>query len=389
MKRGQSLRVGLCGTSLDAYWPQFEGLCKRLEKYVAQVGARIARAGVEVVNLGLVDSPERSREAGHQCRRGDIDVLFLYVTTYALSDTVLPLVQRAGVPVVVLNLQPEATIDYNAFNRLEDRTAMTCHWLAYCSACPIPEIANVMARARIPFHQVTGVIDNEETWRDIEGWLAGARVTYGRASFDRTNDLNVSPIYYLPFGPGKRFARSNNIFNRELVGGWELEGLQCFGSGQSFTINTNSNADTSPNHSVYANITCNPMDWFQRTRFHIYNASCFAQPAAGHYGTARSVGSQPGVFDTNPSLLKDFARSLSINSFRSGWRRTTSSTIRSSVPPATVSRLARSAWQLGNQTAFDPCNSHCGFPSSSDHKCAAETAVSCTEEFILTDRIKL
>ncbi len=72
--------------------------------------------------MGLVDTPVRALEAGHQCRREDIDVLFLYVTTYALSNTVLPLVQRAGVPVIVLNLQPEAAIDYAAFNKLEDRT---------------------------------------------------------------------------------------------------------------------------------------------------------------------------------------------------------------------------------------------------------------------------
>ncbi len=133
-----------------------QGSKARLEGYVAQVGARLQRPGVEVVNLGLVDTPQRSREAGHQCRREDIDVLFLYVTTYALSNTVLPVIQRAGVPVVVLNLQPGAAIDYAAFNRLEDRTAMTGQWLAYCSACPVPEIANVLERAHIPFHQVTG-----------------------------------------------------------------------------------------------------------------------------------------------------------------------------------------------------------------------------------------
>ena len=176
MKSERPLRVGLCGIGLDTYWPQFVGLQQRLEGYVARVEARFARPDMEVVNLGLVDSAERSHEAGHQCRREDIDILFLYVTTYALSNTVLPLVRRACVPVIVLNLQPEAAIDYKAFNRLEDRTAMTGHWLAYCSACPVPEIANVLARARIPFHQVTGVLDDEETWREIEGWLAAARV---------------------------------------------------------------------------------------------------------------------------------------------------------------------------------------------------------------------
>lgn len=182
MKNERSLRVGLCGIGLDAYWSQFAGLKQRLDGYVAQVAARLVRPGVEVVNLGLVDTPERSREAGHQCRREDIDVLFLYVTTYALSNTALPLVQRAGVPVIVLNLQPEAAIDYQAFNRLEDRTAMTGHWLAYCSACPVPEIANVLARARIPFHQVTGVLDEAETWQEIEEWLAAARVRSTLAS---------------------------------------------------------------------------------------------------------------------------------------------------------------------------------------------------------------
>ncbi|WP_158750557.1 arabinose isomerase [Acidobacterium sp. S8] len=176
MRSGRSLRVGLCGIGLDTYWPQFGGLQQRLEDYVAQVGARLLRPGVEVVNLGLVDSPEYSHEAGHKCRREDIDVLFLYVTTYALSNTVLPLVRRAGVPVVVLNLQPEAAIDYKTFNRLEDRTEMTGQWLAYCGACPVPEIANVMMRAKIPFHQVTGVLDDEETWREIEEWLAAAQV---------------------------------------------------------------------------------------------------------------------------------------------------------------------------------------------------------------------
>jgi L-arabinose isomerase len=176
------LRAGLCGIGLDAYWPQFAGLKDRLEGYVAQVATRLTRPGVEVVNLGLIDAPQRSREAGHQCRREDIDVLFLYVTTYALSNTVLPIVQRAGVPVVMLNLQPEAAIDYKAFNRLGDRTAMTGHWLAYCSACPVPEIANVLARARIPFHQVAGVLDEPQTWAEIEGWLAAARVRTTLAS---------------------------------------------------------------------------------------------------------------------------------------------------------------------------------------------------------------
>ena len=144
---------------------------------MATVAARLEQPGVEVVNLGLVDTPQRAQQAGHRSRREDIDVLFLYVTTYALSRYCSAAgAARAGVPVIVLNLQPEAAIDYTAFNQMQDRTAMTGHWLAYCSACPVPEIANVLSRARIPFHQVTGVLDEEATWVEMEGWLAAARV---------------------------------------------------------------------------------------------------------------------------------------------------------------------------------------------------------------------
>ncbi len=117
---------------------------------------RLELPGVEVVNLGLIDSPEKAGEAGHRFRQADVDLIFLYVTTYALSATVLPVVRRAKVPVIILNLSPVPAIDYGWFNALGDRTEMTGEWLAHCAACPVPEIANVFRRARIPFHQVTG-----------------------------------------------------------------------------------------------------------------------------------------------------------------------------------------------------------------------------------------
>lgn len=186
------LRVGLCGIGLDAYWPQFAGLRERLEGHLASTQARLQALGVYVEPLGMVDSPQRSREAGHACRRADVDVLFLYVTTYALSSTVLPMVQLARVPVIVLNMQPDAAIDYEAFNTLPDRTAMTGEWLAWCSACPVPEIANVLRRARLPFHQVSGALNDEDTWREIEEWVAAARVRHALAE----NRLGLLGHYY-------------------------------------------------------------------------------------------------------------------------------------------------------------------------------------------------
>ncbi|MFL6306964.1 MAG: arabinose isomerase [Candidatus Sulfotelmatobacter sp.] len=192
VKREQPLHVALCGIGLQAYWEQFEGLHSQLEGYVKQLADSLAQPGIEVVQLGLVDSVERAREAGRECRRSNADVLLLYVTTYALSGVVLPLVQRCGVPVIALNLQPTAAIDYAAFNRLPDRRRMTGHWLAYCSACPVPEIANMFDRARIPFHQVTGVLGEEQTSREIREWLAAAKVV----ALLRESRLGLMGHYY-------------------------------------------------------------------------------------------------------------------------------------------------------------------------------------------------
>lgn len=173
------LKIGLFGIGLDAYWEQFAGLKERLEGYISVVEKKLAAIHPAVVNAGLIDTPDKAFEAGRQFRSADVDVIFLYVTTYALSSTVLPVVQRAKVPVIILNLSPEAAIDYASFNAMTDRTKMTGEWLAYCSACPVPEIANVFKRAGIRFHQVTGMLhDDPACWKEIEEWVQAASVAH-------------------------------------------------------------------------------------------------------------------------------------------------------------------------------------------------------------------
>ncbi len=175
----RQVRIGLVGLGLEAYWSQFEGLEERLNGYVNEVGKRISSNSRAVVNLGLVDTPEKAIEAAHRSRREDIEILLVYVTTYALSATVLPLIKRAKVPVVLLNLQPASAIDYKRFNAMDSRTAMTGEWLAYCNACPVPEIANVLRRLDVPFQQVTGMLhDDPACWQEIDEWLRAAEVIH-------------------------------------------------------------------------------------------------------------------------------------------------------------------------------------------------------------------
>ncbi len=171
------LNIGLFGIGLDTYWPQFEGLHDRLTGYLDEVQKNLEVHDAKIINLGLIDNAQKAFDAGHLFRQADVDIIFLYVTTYALSSTVLPVVQRAGVPVVILNLQPEEALDYKWFNSLNDRTRMTGEWLAFCSACPVPEIANVFLRTGIKFHQITGVLHNDpECWKEVSDWVEAARV---------------------------------------------------------------------------------------------------------------------------------------------------------------------------------------------------------------------
>jgi hypothetical protein len=41
---------------------------------------------------------------------------------------------------------------------------MTGDRLAHCAACPVPEIANVFSRAKIDFHQVTGMLHDDPAY---------------------------------------------------------------------------------------------------------------------------------------------------------------------------------------------------------------------------------
>jgi L-arabinose isomerase len=171
-------RVGLFGIGLDTYWEQFEGLKERLEGYLGQVDEQLRRFHPEIVNLGLIDTVDKAFEAGRTFKCQDVDLIFLYVSTYALSATVLPVIRKAKVPVIILNLSPEEAINYKVFNRITDRTKLTGEWLSYCSSCAVPELANVFKRSNIKFHQVTGLLRKDDAcWGEIAEWIQAAMVS--------------------------------------------------------------------------------------------------------------------------------------------------------------------------------------------------------------------
>lgn len=190
--KAMNVKVGLFGIGLDTYWGQFDGLLDNLQKYQEQIKIRMERFGVQVADAGMVDNPVRARQAAHYLKAQDVEIVFLYVSTYALSSTVLPVAQRLKVPVIILNLQPVARLDYDTFNQLGDRGKMTGMWLEHCQACAVPEIASVFNRAGIPYDFVTGHLKDQEAWLEIQEWTEAARV----AASMRNNRLGVLGHYY-------------------------------------------------------------------------------------------------------------------------------------------------------------------------------------------------
>jgi L-arabinose isomerase len=173
---GGPVRIGLFGVGLDTYWAQFEGLRERLLGYQQYIAGRLEALGMEVVNAGLVDNPDTARHTAEFFREKRVEGVFLYISTYALSHTALPVAQGLQVPVVILNLQPFPAIDYKTFNALGDRGRMTGEWLAYCQACSVPEIANVFNTAELRYDVITGWLEEDQSWKEIEDWCDAMRV---------------------------------------------------------------------------------------------------------------------------------------------------------------------------------------------------------------------
>src|SRR3954462_12937616 len=168
-RSGPRARVGVFGIGLDTYWPQFDGLKERIEGYQRRVEERVGELGAEVVPAGLVDSAQAARAAGDLFASRQVDLVLCHAVTYATSSTVIPVLQAAGVPAVLLCLQPTATLDYP--------NTGTGEWLANCAACCVPEIAGACTRAGIRYDTVAGLIDDDDrAWSKIGAWVRAAAV---------------------------------------------------------------------------------------------------------------------------------------------------------------------------------------------------------------------
>ena len=123
--------------------------------------------------------------AGDELAAAQVDVVLCHAVTYATSSQVLPVLQAAKAPAVLLALQPTASLPY--------RETGTGEWLANCAACCVPEIAGACTRAGISYDTVAGTIDDDErAWRKIAAWVRAAGVARALTRPDRLSRPHLS-----------------------------------------------------------------------------------------------------------------------------------------------------------------------------------------------------
>jgi hypothetical protein len=101
--------VGMFEIGLKAYSAQFPGLKECPERYRQYVEERTERTA-QVISAGLVDIAPAVCAIGRWFAEGGVDLTFCYAGAYAARSQVLPVVQEAKAPAVVLNLQPTAAL---------------------------------------------------------------------------------------------------------------------------------------------------------------------------------------------------------------------------------------------------------------------------------------
>ncbi|MEM8864755.1 MAG: L-fucose/L-arabinose isomerase family protein [Planctomycetota bacterium] len=186
IKPPKPARIGLYSIGHPHYWNQFEGLLDRLNGYNEFIANKLGIWG-EVCNVGMVDAESQARQAAEKLNAANVDIIFCHAATYSYSACHVHIAQHCKRPIVVLNLQPTAAMDYERTN--------TGEWLAQCVGCCVPEISNAFNRAGIDYHLVSGLLGLSETpaisladeatadhpeaiqaWEQIEQWSRAAGV---------------------------------------------------------------------------------------------------------------------------------------------------------------------------------------------------------------------
>ncbi len=142
--------------------------------------------------------------------------------------------------------------------------------------------------------------------RDPANWAT----SYASASWDIRHNFTTGLTYDIPFGHGRKYGASTKSVVDEIAGGWQLNSVVTFHTGQPFTLRANGcqgvfngcspDAVLGENPNAAPSIGRNPGEWF--------NTSNVTAPTAlteGSLGLQTNTG--PPTRSVDLSLFKSFA----------------------------------------------------------------------------------
>lgn len=128
----------------------------------------------------------------------------------------------------------------------------------------------------------------------------------GRSDFDVKHRFVLSPVYELPFGPGKPLLQ-NGILSK-IIGGWQLSALFTASTGTPltpyYTTNNSGTLNNEDRPNVAGGVSLNsgpqtPQEWF--------NVAALIPAPVGTFGDAgRNIINGPNLVDLDSSLVRNF-----------------------------------------------------------------------------------
>lgn len=134
-----------------------------------------------------------------------------------------------------------------------------------------------------------------------------------RSDFDQRHVINVSGIYELPFGTGKKIGANANRFMNTLIGGWSINGIYTYQSGEPFSVRSGiltANGTAQSRAALKPGVALPQAEMQEKAGVvgpvFFPNADAFATPAPGELGLGRNIFQGPSYWNLDASLSKGF-----------------------------------------------------------------------------------
>jgi L-arabinose isomerase len=166
-KRKNEIRpkIGLLPTGHFYYWPQFPELKDMgLKMYSRLLG--VLKDLAQIVAPDLVDTAEKSRQAGELFKKEVVDMVLIYPLGYTPSMNVVPAVKDLDVPIRILNAHEDKTYDYTS--------ADTTIYLHHEGVCCVPEYSGAIVNLGKKFRVRTGFFDDPRLKNELKADFTGA-----------------------------------------------------------------------------------------------------------------------------------------------------------------------------------------------------------------------